>query len=159
MDNQGGGLLKTITFMSGLPTAQCFYFLVVIITPRIVQFYVLIKSSTDKERLLMTQKFTIQDLLQYYPKYEEGMDLNKDIVRNIQKCSDDFHALLMENKTLNRMTCLRDLDISLQCFYENAQGLLQEGRTDSLDIFGWYLTINDDFHYAKDKLRGKTIYV
>lgn len=38
----------------------------------------------------MIQKFTIQDLLQYYPKYEEGMDLNKDIVRNIQKCSDDF---------------------------------------------------------------------
>ena len=74
----------------------------------------------------MTQEFTIQDLLQYYPKYEEGMDLNKDIVRNIQKCSDDFHALLMENKTLNRMTCLRDLDNSLQCFYENAQGLLQE---------------------------------
>ncbi len=52
MDNQGGGLLKTITFMSGLPTAQCFYFLVVIITPRIVPFYVLIKKtncSTDKE--------------------------------------------------------------------------------------------------------------
>ncbi|MGO2138409.1 MAG: hypothetical protein ACTH3J_05555 [Leuconostoc mesenteroides] len=107
----------------------------------------------------MSQQFTVQDLLQYYPKYEEGMDLNKDIVLNIQKCSDDFHALLIENKTLNRMTCLRDLDISLQCFYENAQGLLKEGRTDSLDIFGWYLTINDDFRYAKDKLRGKTIYV
>ena len=107
----------------------------------------------------MSQQFTVQDLLQYYPKYEEGMDLNKDIVRNIQKCSDDFHALLIENKTLNRMTCLRDLDISLQCFYENAQGLLKEGRTDSLDIFGWYLTINDGFRYAKDKLRGKTIYV
>ena len=27
-------------------------------------------------RLIMTQKFTIQNLLQYYPKYEEGMDLN-----------------------------------------------------------------------------------
>lgn len=49
----------------------------------------------------MSQQFTVQDLLQYYPKYEEGMDLNKDIVRNIQKCSDDFHALLIENKTLN----------------------------------------------------------
>ncbi|GMA68928.1 hypothetical protein GCM10025879_01740 [Leuconostoc litchii] len=59
----------------------------------------------------MTQTFTIQDLLQYYLKYEEGMDLNKNIVRNIQKCSADFHALLMENKMLNRMTCLRDLDI------------------------------------------------
>lgn len=33
----------------------------------------------------MSQQFTVQNLLQYYPKYEEGMDLNKDIVRNIQK--------------------------------------------------------------------------
>lgn len=107
----------------------------------------------------MSQQFTVQDLLQYYPKYEEGMDLNKDIVRNIQKSSDAFHALLMENKTLNQILYLHDLDISLQCFYENAKGLLKEGRTDSLDIFGWYLTINDDFRYAKDKLRGKTIYV
>lgn len=107
----------------------------------------------------MSKTFTTQDLLQYYPKYEEGMDLNEAIVQNIKKCSDDFHALLMENKTLNRITCLRDLDISLQCFYENAKGLLKEGRTDSLNIFGWYLTINDDFSYAKDKLRGKTINV
>ncbi len=50
MDNQGGGLLKTITFMSGLPTAQCFYFLVVIITPKIVPYYIFIKNySIDKE--------------------------------------------------------------------------------------------------------------
>ncbi|MBB6432948.1 hypothetical protein [Leuconostoc carnosum] len=107
----------------------------------------------------MTQEFTIRDLLQYYPKYEEGMDLNKDIVQGLKKSANDFHALLIENKTLNRLTYLRDLDISLQCFYENAKELLQEGRTDSLNIFGWYLTINDDFSYAKDKLRGQTIYV
>jgi hypothetical protein len=30
------------------------------------------------------------------------------------------------------MTYLHDLDISLQCFYENTKGLLGEGRTDSL---------------------------
>ncbi len=41
----------------------------------------------------MTQKFTIQNLLQYYPKYEEGMDLNKDIVRNIQNAQMTFVML------------------------------------------------------------------
>lgn len=101
----------------------------------------------------MSQEFTVQDLLQYYPNYEEDMDLNNDIVQGIKKSSNDFHALLIEHKSLNNIACLRDWDINLQCFYENAKELLQEGRTGSLNIFGWYLTINDDFSYARDKLR------
>ncbi|WP_188353604.1 hypothetical protein [Leuconostoc pseudomesenteroides] len=107
----------------------------------------------------MSQEFTLNDLKQFYPKYEEGMDLTQNIVQDIRKRSNALHNLLSGSKPLSRHRCLIDLDLSLIGFAETAEYLLKIGRTDSLEIFGWYLDFNDEYRETSKKMRGRIFYV
>ncbi|MEN2370293.1 hypothetical protein [Leuconostoc lactis] len=95
---------------------------------------------------------TLDDLKESRIKYEEGQSVTYDVVQSAKKAYFLFHAKFEALQSSHRFmtndfkSALLGFDVALELFYCRARQLLETGRTDSLEIFGYYLEYLDCYH-------------
>lgn len=95
---------------------------------------------------------TIDDLKESRIKYEEGQLVTYEVVQSAKKAYFLFHAKFEALKSSHRFmtndlkSALLGFDVALELFYCRARQLLEAGRIDSLEIFGYYLEYLDCYY-------------
>jgi hypothetical protein len=107
----------------------------------------------------MGYEFDWSDLVKYRPKYEEGMALTEELVRNATKCAFEFHDLITNHKQMHRVANFRELDDVLARFAKIVRVLWKNRVTDSLDILSWYFELDGCFRACQKVFNRRGIFI
>ncbi|WP_446864279.1 hypothetical protein [Leuconostoc citreum] len=106
---------------------------------------------------MMLQHLSITDLQPIALGYEEGQDVTPELLKRAERVYQAYHDKYLsikdeafKNEKLR--SALISHDVSLEFFVNQARSMVRYGRTDSLDIFSYYLEYNDGYGYLRDVL-------
>lgn len=100
---------------------------------------------------MIVTNLTLDDLKESRIKYEEGQSVTSEVVQSAKKAYFLFHGKFESLKSDRRFMAdelkfaLLSFDVALELFYYRARQLFETGRTDSLEIFGYYLEYLDSY--------------
>ncbi len=107
----------------------------------------------------MLQNLRIKDLQPMALGYEEGQDVTPALLKQVEKVYQFYHDKYLSIKDEafqdeKLRFALIAHDVSLEYFVAQARSMVRYGRTDSLDIFSYYLEYNDSYDYLRDVLNN-----
>lgn len=70
----------------------------------------------------------------YFPKFLDNGVITADVVKDARRCSDKFHAFLVNNRYLSSVSCFRVYDNDLFSFYKQAERCLKSGQISMADV-------------------------